>query len=146
MAMGMALASLTNAAIVKRFGMRLIGHGALFFFTLVASVHLAFSLAGFESLYLFVALQMLMMIGFSLVGGNFNAMAMENMGRVAGVASSIQGSLSTLLGTLLGTFIGQSFNGTTIPLYTGFTIAGLVALTVVYVTEGGRFFAARHAA
>ncbi|MFN5758894.1 MAG: multidrug effflux MFS transporter [Sphingomonadaceae bacterium] len=145
MSIGMAAASLTNAAIVKRFGMRLIGHSALFFFTLVAAIHLALSLAGYESLPLFIALQMLMMIGFSLVGGNFSAMAMENMGRVAGMASSLQGSLANLLGTICGTLIGQSFNGTTVPLYTGFTIAGLVALTAVYVTEGGRFFVARHA-
>ena len=100
MASGMAVASLTNAAIVKRLGMRLIGHGALFFFTLVAGIHLCLSLAGYESLPLFITLQMLMMMGFSFVAGNFGAMAMENMGSIAGTASSLQGSVSTLLGTV----------------------------------------------
>lgn len=146
MALGMAIASLLNAALVKRLGMRLIGHGALFFFTLVAGVHLALSMLGQESLIVFICLQMLMMMGFSFVAGNFGAMAMEHMGRVAGMASSLQGSLANLLGTICGTLIGQAFDGTTVPLYFGFTLAGLVALLAVYVTEDGKFFVARHAA
>ncbi len=144
MATGMAVGSLLNAAVVKRFGMRLIGHGALFLMTFVAAAHATLSLTGQETLVSFIVLQMLMMMSFSFVAGNFGAMAMENMGRVAGMASSLQGSLGNLLGTVLGTIIGQSFNGTTAPLYIGFTGAGLVALLAVYVTEGGRFFVARH--
>ncbi len=144
MASGMAIASLMNAAFVQRFGMRLIGHGALFFFTIIAAIHAALSLNGYESLPVFIGLQMLMMMGFSFVAGNFGAMAMENMGGAAGMASSLQGSLANLLGTVFGTIIGQSFDGTTVPLYIGFTVSGVVALVAVYVTEGGRFFVARH--
>ncbi len=145
MATGMAVASLANAAIVQRFGMRLIGHGALFVFTGIAALHLLVSLSGHESLPLFIALQMLMMMGFAFVAGNFGAMAMENMGHVAGMASSLQGSLANLLGTVCGTLIAQAFDGTTAPLYAGFTLSGLVALLTIYVTEGRRFFVARHA-
>ena len=144
MASGMAIASLMNAAFVQRFGMRLIGHGALFFFTIIAAIHAALSLNGYESLPVFIGLQMLMMMGFSFVAGNFGAMAMENMGGAAGMASSLQGSLANLLGTVFGTIIGQSFDGTTGPLYIGFTVSGVVALVAVYVTEGGRYFVARH--
>ena len=144
MASGMAIASLLNAAFVQRFGMRLIGHGALFFFTIIAAVHATLSLSGYETLPVFIGLQMLMMMGFSFVAGNFGAMAMENMGGAAGMASSLQGSLANLLGTVFGTIIGQSFDGTTGPLYIGFTVSGVVALVAVYVTEGGRFFVARH--
>lgn len=144
MAGGMAVTSLLNAAVVKRFGMRLIGHGALFFLTAVAATHAILSLSGHETLESFIALQMLMMMAFSFVAGNFGAMAMENMGGVAGMASSLQGSLGNLLGTVFGTIVGQSFDGTTAPLYIGFTVAGVVALVAVYVTEGGQFFVARH--
>ena len=144
MATGMAIGSLANAAVVKRFGMRMIGHGALFVLTIVAAIHALIALYSHESLATFIALQMLMMMSFSLVVGNFGAMAMENMGGVAGMASSLQGSLGNLLGTVFGTIVGQAFNGTTAPLYIGFTIAGTVALIAVYVTEGGRFFVAQH--
>jgi MFS transporter, DHA1 family, multidrug resistance protein len=144
MAAGMALASLANAAIVKRFGMRRIGHGALFFFTVAAGTHLIVALSGHETLLSFVLLQTVMMFGFALSVGNFNAMAMENMGHVAGMANSLQGTLSNVVGLIFGTLIGQAFDGTTVPLYTGFFISGLVALIIVFVTEGGRFFTARH--
>lgn len=144
MATGMAIGSLANAAVVKRYGMRLIGHGALFLLTIVAAVHAVVAVSGQETLATFIMLQLLMMMCFSFVAGNFGAMAMENMGKVAGMASSLQGSLGNLLGTVLGTIIGQSFDGTTAPLYMGFTVAGVVALIAVYVTEGGRFFVARH--
>lgn len=145
MASGMAVASLLNAAIVKRFGMRLIGHAALFFFTGVAAIHALIAFTGHESLVSFIILQCVMMMGFSLMVGNFSAMAMENMGSVAGMANSLQGTLSNLVGLVAGTLIGQAFDGTTLPLYAGFFVCGVVALVVVYLTEHGRFFTARHA-
>jgi MFS transporter, DHA1 family, multidrug resistance protein len=145
MAAGMAVASLTNAAIVKRYGMRRIGHAALIFFTLVAGLHLLVAATGHETLTTFVMLQTVMMVGFSLSVGNFSAMAMENMGQVAGMANSLQGSLSNVVGLVIGTAIGQAFDGTTIPLYTGYFLCGLVALVIVFVTESGRFFTARNA-
>lgn len=146
MASGMAAASLCNAAIVKRFGMRLICHSAILLFTAIAGVHAMVALAGLETLWTFIGLQTVMMLGFSFAVGNFGAMAMENMGRVAGMASSLQGSFSTLVGAGMGALIGQSFDGTTVPLYIGIFASGLLAVIVIFVTEGGRLFVARHPA
>ncbi len=145
MAAGMAVASLINSAIVMRFGMRLIGHLGLTIFTVTAGIHMLVTVSGYETLTMFIILQMIMMMGFSFAAANFSAMAMEHMGDVAGTASSLQGSFSTIAGALLGTFIGQSFNGTTIPIYLGFFICGCLALVAVFVTEGGRLFVARNA-
>lgn len=145
MATGMAIASLANAAIVKRLGMRLIGHTAIIFFTAVAGIHALVAISGYETLWTFVGLQTLMMLGFSFSVGNFGAMAMENMGDVAGTASSLQGSFSTLIGATLGAAIGQSFDGTTVPLYGGIFLCGLLSIVAIFVTEGGRLFVARHA-
>ncbi len=145
MAAGMAAASLLNAAIVKRYGMRRIGHAALFFFTGVAAIHAVVALSGHESLATFIGLQMAMMMGFSLMAGNFGAMAMENMGKVAGMASSLQGSLANIMASVIGTVIGQSFDGTTVPLYVGYFVCGMLAIAIVFITERGQFFVARHA-
>jgi DHA1 family bicyclomycin/chloramphenicol resistance-like MFS transporter len=144
MATGMALASLVNAVLVKRLGMRLIGHSAIIFFTLVAGIHALVAILGHETLWTFVGLQTLMMLGFSFAVGNFGAMAMENMGEVAGTASSLQGSFSTLVGASLGAVIGQSFDGTTVPLYVGIFTCGALSVVVIAITEGGRLFVARH--
>ncbi len=145
MAIGMAGASLLNASIVKRYGMRRIGHAALFFYTFTAGVHMLLALTGQETMASFMALQSIMMLGLALMGGNFSAMAMENMGKVAGMASSLQGSIQNVIASIIGGFIGASFDGTTYPLYLGNFVCGIVALAIVFVTEHGHFFTARHA-
>jgi MFS transporter, DHA1 family, multidrug resistance protein len=144
MAAGMAVASLLNASIVKRYGMRRIGHAALFFFTFTAGVHMLLAQSGLETMESFIALQAIMMLGLALMGGNFSAMAMENMGKVAGMASSLQGSVQNIVASFVGGMIGASFDGTTAPLYRGTFLCGLVALCIVFVTERGQFFVARN--
>ncbi len=145
MAAGMMGASLLNAAIVKRYGMRLIGHGALILFTFIAGIHALVAWSGHETLESFIILQMVMMMAFPLMGGNFNAMAMERMGRVAGTASSVQGFTNNLVSAIIGTIIGRAFDGTTVPLYLAYFTCGMLALIIVFVTEGGRLFVARNA-
>ncbi len=143
MAGTMMLASFTNSRIVMRFGMRRIGHGALIGMTVIAACHAAFAAAGLETLISYIVLQSLMMACFSFAAGNFGAMAMENMGAVAGTATSLQGSFSAIVGAIGGAAIGQSFNGTTVPLYVGATLAGAIALTAIIMAEG-RLFVPRH--
>ena len=139
----MMAASFVNALIVKRFGMRLIGHAALIAMTAIAMLHAGLVALTGDALVTFIALQSAMMVCFSFAAGNFGAMAMENMGEVAGTASSIQGAFSAVLGAIGGTVIGASFNGTTMPLYLGVTFMGLVSIAVIWLAEGG-LFVARH--
>ncbi len=143
MAGSMMAASFTNAAIVQRFGMRRIGHAALIGMTAMAAIHVALVAWRGDELIGFIALQSAMMVCFALAAGNFGAMAMENMGDVAGTASSIQGAFAAVLGAIGGTIIGASFNGTTIPLYACVTLAGLFSIAVICIAEGG-LFVARH--
>jgi DHA1 family bicyclomycin/chloramphenicol resistance-like MFS transporter len=95
---------------------------------------------GFETLVSFAVFQALTLGCFGLATSNFSAMAMENMGRIAGTASSVQGFLSVTVGAVFGALIGQAFDGTTVPLVGGFLIAGLAALVSILVTERGRLF------
>ena len=111
----------------------------------MAAAHAAIALSGHETMVSFIVLQTLMMMGFSFVAGNFGAMAMENMGHVAGMASSLQGSLSSIAASIVGAIIGGSFDGTTVPLYVAYVLCGAIALAIVFVTERGRFFLAHHA-
>ena len=146
MAGSMMVASLINARIVMRFGMRLIGHAALIGFTVLAAIHAAIALAGLETLVGYIVLQSAMMACFSLCAGNFGAMAMEHMGPVAGTASSLQGFFAAVFGALGGALIAANFDGTTFPLYAGITIAGSVAILAALWAERGRLFVARHVA
>ncbi len=136
----MALASLINSRIVERLGTRRVSHTALLGFVGIECLHLAIALAGHETLISFALCQATAMFCFGLSTANFGAMAMEPLAEVAGTAASVQGFITTVGGALLGFAIGQSFNGTSLPMTAGFAAAGLTALVIVLVTEGGRLF------
>ncbi len=138
MAGPMAIASLYNSRMVVELGARKVSHRAIIGYVVLATAHLIVALTGLETLWTFVVLQAAMMCCFSLAGANFSAISMEPMGRLAGTASSVQAFLQTIVGTVLGAAIGQAFDGTTVPLYTGFTLCGVGAITCVAIAERGR--------
>ncbi|MDI6625736.1 MAG: multidrug effflux MFS transporter [Brevundimonas sp.] len=143
---GIAVASLLNARLVERLGSRLISHTALLGFIVMAAIHSAVTLAGYETIWTFAVLQGLTMFCFGLIAGNFGSMAMEPMGHIAGTASSAQGFISTTIGSTLGFLIGQQFDGSVAPMALGMATMGLTALVFVLIAERGRLFKARHLA
>lgn len=143
--LSMAVAAFTNSRIVERLGTRKVSHTALLGMIAMAAIHSLVVWSGHETLLTFALLQFATMFCFGLLGSNFGSMAMENVGEIAGTASSVQGFVSTCGGVLLGLVIGQSFNGTVLPLALGYLIFGSLALVVVLVTERGRLFHAHHA-
>lgn len=132
--------NLLNSRIVMWLGMRRISHGAMLVLIVAASSSLLIEHLGLESLWTFVALQAVTMMCFGLAASNCSAMAMANMGAIAGTASSLQGFVITTGGALIGGLIGRAFDGTTTPLHLGFLAAGLVALTLAAIVERGRLF------
>ena len=91
---------------------------------------------------MFAVLQALTMASFGLAAANFNAMAMERMGAIAGTASSVQGFVTGTVGVLVGAAIGQAFDGTTVPMLAGFLVVGLLSLGFAAGTVRGRLLAA----
>lgn len=139
-ALFMALSSFLNARLVGRVGMRRLSHGALFGFVTVCFLWLIASSFGTLPLWLFVVFAIAAMFQFGWIGANFNALAMEPLGHVAGTASSVLGFLQTAGGGLIGAIIGQFYNGSAIPMIAGYFIAGLLSLALVLVAEKGRLF------
>ncbi|HWZ41196.1 MAG TPA: multidrug effflux MFS transporter [Bradyrhizobium sp.] len=144
-AIGVALAGFFNSRFVGRLGMRVISHGALVTFALVAVILLVAEKMQMLPLPLFMALSAVMMFAFGLMMANFTALAMEPHGHIAGTASSLYGSITTLLGIGVGMAIGQSYDGTLLPFSIGFCICALAALGIAAVTEKGRLFRPHHA-
>lgn len=142
----MSLSSLCNASLVGRIGMRPLSHGALFGFIAISVIHAAIALTGHETIVTFSLLQAAVMFTFGLMSGNFNAMAMEPLGHVAGAASSLQGMISALGGSLIGFFIGQQFNRTTVPISVGYAACGCLTLACVLYAEKGKLFQTHHGA
>jgi DHA1 family bicyclomycin/chloramphenicol resistance-like MFS transporter len=134
----MAVASYLNARLVERFGMRRLSHAALLAFV---GVNLALVLllpAGAGGFWVFHSCMMASFFCMSFLGANFNAIAMEPLGHVAGTASAALGFAGTLIAGVLGAAVGQQFDGTARPIAVGFLALGAVALVAVLVTERGR--------
>jgi len=136
----MAISSFANSRLVGRFGMRRLSHGALIGFLAVNVVTFSLALAGPMPLWAFASLFTLAMLQFGWIGSNFNAIAMEPLGHVAGTASAVQGFIQTLGGGLIGAAIGQAFDGTVVPFTAGFCLLALGGLVLVLIGEKGRLF------
>ena len=140
----MAVSSFANSRLVGRFGMRKLSHGALLGFMSVTFLWLILSLFGQLPIYVFVPIFAAAMLQFGWIGSNFNSIAMEPLGHLAGTASSVQGFTQTLGGGAIGTLIGQLFDGTTTPLAAGFCVVSVISLVFVLIAEKGRLFQAQH--
>lgn len=140
-AAALAVASFLNSQLVMRHGMRRLSHLALLGFVATALVHAGYVLLiGQPGVVVFVSLMTLTLFFFGLIMPNFNSLAMEPMGRIAGTASSFVGAVATGLAALGGWLVGQRFDGTVTPLVVGLALLGLVGLAIVLVTERGKLF------
>ena len=101
------------------------------------------SIANVLDLVSFMIIHGTNMLLVGLVFANFNALAMEPQGHVAGVASAFVSAVTVVLGAGAGFFIGKAFDGTATPLAAGFLICGVVTLILLLITERGRLFRGR---
>ncbi|WP_075850639.1 multidrug effflux MFS transporter [Rhizobium hainanense] len=138
----MALSSFVNSQFVGRFGMRRLSHTALLGFVAITFCWLLVQLYGPAPMPfpLFMVFFALAMFQFGWIGSNFNSLAMEPLGHVAGTASSVLGFMSTVGGASIGACIGQFYNGTATPMVIGYFTVSLIGVVFVLIAEKGRLF------
>ena len=79
---------------------------------LLSAIFLIFDLSGGTyGFYFFVAWQTYIFFQAGLTLGNLNALAMEPLGHIAGMASSVIGAFATVGGVLISGPIGLMFKG-----------------------------------
>ncbi|MEO0863230.1 MAG: MFS transporter, partial [Pseudomonadota bacterium] len=116
-AVASGISSLLNAAIVGRFGMRRLVTWALAAQVVVSGAFVAFLLLDLPGVFAFyVVWQWGVMFQGGLTVANLNAIAMQPMGHIAGMAASVIGAVSTILGAAIASPIGTLFDGTPLPL------------------------------
>jgi len=129
-AVGSSLGSITNAKVVMRLGMRKVvvatyaGMATLTLaLLLINATGLMPEVLAFPS-HLLWSIALFAMMGLSM--GNLNALAMEPVGHIAGLAASVTSALATVGSVLLAVPVGLAFNGTVLPLMIGvFIYTGL---------------------
>lgn len=130
--------SFLNSRFVGRIGMRrmvALGLQAQVVFT---TVLLAALLAGIWPPGLVFFAHLIWTIGvFYMVGptiGNLNALALEPVGHIAGMAASITGAIATVASVLLAAPVGLMFDGTPVPLMVAvlvFAVTGSLLMRVI---------------
>ena len=127
-AAALGIATMINARLVGRFGMRRLCHGALIVFVVANLLHLGVNAAIGDNLWVFLLFVGIAFFAIGLIGPNCGALAMEPMGHIAGAAAGAYGFAGTTLAGVLGAVIGRFYDGTTTPVLTGFATLGVVAL------------------
>lgn len=148
---GVAVAALFSARLVRRVGMRPVAHGALSIFTISGLLLFVLALGGNPPFWVTFGLLSICMMAFGVLQGNISAIALEPMGHIAGTASSLVGVVTMTIANVLAGTVGQAYDGSIIPLAFAFGFGGLAAAGVVFWTEKGLVFrnmpsAAGHAA
>jgi len=134
MAVAAAPAAPINGRLVMRFGMRPLVRRALAAFAVgsaVLALAVGTSTLGPAEFWLFAAwgASVFALAGFAI--GNLNALALEPLGHIAGMAASIMGALATIGGAAIGAGIGQLFDGTALPLALSALVVSTLAAAVM---------------
>jgi MFS transporter, DHA1 family, multidrug resistance protein len=140
LATGIAVSMTLNGIYVRQLGMRKLSKWALYAFLVNWGVLLLLCVI-YKGHPPFPAVVVLFYISFfvnGLIFGNYNAMAMEPMGHIAGMAAAVSGALSTLIAVVAGGFAGRFYDGTLYPITIAFLIFGAMAWLFSEYAERGR--------
>jgi DHA1 family bicyclomycin/chloramphenicol resistance-like MFS transporter len=139
-ALAISAGTFLNSRLVIRQGMRRLSHTMIIGFTLSALALAVIAQLGWATFPVFTAMLALTFAMFGLIASNFNALAMEPVGRVAGSASAIYGAVTATGGAIFGALIARAFDGTVVPFAIGLAAAGAATLLAVLWTERGALF------
>ncbi len=123
--------SLVNSRLVQKWGMQRLSGSAVWGIIASSALFLVLHLGVEIQLWMFLLYAAVLFFCFGLVFGNINAMAMEPMGHVAGIAAAIIGATSSIMSMFIGTVIGQMYNGTLIPVTAGFFIFACISMAIL---------------
>lgn len=133
LALTIGVSSWLNSQLVTRYGMRALCKIALWFVATISGIFILVCLNDKPSL-LFVMLYLVSsFFGTGILFGNLNSLAMEPLGHIAGLASSVIGSVTTLVSLTLGFIIGGLYNFTLIPMVAGFGLLSAGALILIHI-------------
>jgi MFS transporter, DHA1 family, multidrug resistance protein len=136
-ALSLGIASFLNARLVMRYEMTQLVRVSLAVAFGLAVIFLGISIyfAGHPPLWIFLPYLMVSFFFIGVLFGNINTLAMQPLGKMAGIGSAVVGSLSTLISMVLGTMIGRSYNGTVLPLVIGMAVLTGVSIFVARWAE-----------
>ena len=140
LAFAVGVALFLNGRMVMRYGMQILSTGAVLVFSGSSIIYFLYALthAGHPPLWTLMVFGMIVFFCVGMLFGNFNAMAMEPLGHIAGVGAAVVGSLTLFIAVPLGLLISQNYNQTVLPLVAGFALLGMLSSIAIYWAKQGR--------
>jgi DHA1 family bicyclomycin/chloramphenicol resistance-like MFS transporter len=137
LAFSAGISAIINGNLVMRFGMRRLTHSALYVITALSWFLFLLSVmqAGEPPLWQFMAACVAWFFCIGVVFGNINALAMEQLGHVAGSAAAVIGTATTLMAVGLGFIVGRAYDGTVLPLSLGFAVLASASVLLVVALQ-----------
>ncbi len=132
LALLLGVASMVNSRFVGRWGMRAICNASAISMLTASGLFLLVQMVVPVTLTMFMVYAGVLFFSFGLMFGNLNAVAMEPMGDVAGMASAIIGATSSVISLALGTLIGQAYDNTLWPIVMGFFLLGMTSWLLMH--------------
>ena len=140
LALGIGMASILNSQLVMRIGMHRLTVNALVGLIFLSCLLLLVGLLteGVPPFSIFMPVFFLIFFCMGILFGNINAMAMQWLGRIAGLGASLIASVSSLIAVAVSVSVGKFYNGTVFPLAIGYLVCAALALLLVISANKSR--------
>jgi DHA1 family bicyclomycin/chloramphenicol resistance-like MFS transporter len=128
-AIALAISTIINGRFVMKLGMRRITKWALRTSIILSMGFLGIAgvAGGQPPLWAFGLYLFCLFFCNGLLFGNYNALALEPVGHIAGMAAAVSGFIFSMMSMVGGGLAGQAYNDTVLPLVAGFAGFGILA-------------------
>lgn len=140
LATGFGLATLSNSKLVMRFGMYRLCVVATLGFVGIGVYFVTGSVGGSHSFASFMAGSYLLLFCLGLLFPNLSAMAMQPLGKVAGLGAALISAISTTVALPISIAVGRYFNNTLMPLALAILVCSLISLLLLYIARRGKMY------
>jgi DHA1 family bicyclomycin/chloramphenicol resistance-like MFS transporter len=126
------ISTLFNGMLVMKLGMRKLVYNASIIFSSVCLAFLIFFPQGENpTIITLMSYFLIMFLSYGFIFGNIVSVAMEPLGKIAGMGSALNGAISTMIGVAYANFMGVLVDNTARPIFLGFFISGTICILLI---------------
>ena len=132
-ALAVGMGSIINSRLVMTIGMRFLTKISFSCTTIISLLYaiVVLQFDGIPPLWTFLVWKTLLFVSLGFMFGNINAIAMEPLGKMAGLGAAIIGSFTTLISLPIAWLVGQTFAGGVTNLVFAYMITGFASITII---------------
>lgn len=136
LAFGTGLSTFLNGTLVVKFGMLKLVKMFAIIFTIIPLIYTVFFYGEPNpSVSVLIVFFWFQFFALGFLFGNTRALAMNNIGHIAGIGAALNGFVSTIMAVPIATFIGSYISTSALPLFLGFLVCGTISLGLIQYLE-----------